>query len=180
MLLEFENVYASSLGRIKSKSDNPTYGHLSGEYMSVTLKNINGKKCTKSVHRLVAAAFYGDNKDLVVNHKNGNKTDNRPENLEYVTQSDNIKHAISTGLSCQSNIIVLSVLTQGNIIKTYDSLKNASIELGIPHPNIVKVCKWERKTAGGYRWMYADDLAASSLLGQNNSISSVKTLNIIK
>lgn len=50
------------------------------------------------VHRLVAAAFIGPTGDLEVNHINGIKTDNRPENLELVTSRENIRHAVATGL----------------------------------------------------------------------------------
>jgi hypothetical protein len=46
-------------------------------------------------HRLVAAAFIGPcPAGLVVNHKNGRKLDNRPENLEYVSTIENVHHAI--------------------------------------------------------------------------------------
>ena len=46
------------------------------------------------IHRLVAAAFLGERPEgMQVNHKNGNKQDNRLENLEYVTASDNALHA---------------------------------------------------------------------------------------
>lgn len=55
-----------------------------------------GKK-TKAVHRLVLETFLGPS-DLEVNHINGNKSDNRLENLEYLTRSENMIHAYKNGL----------------------------------------------------------------------------------
>lgn len=54
---------------------------------------------TNSVHRVVAEAFVdGWFVGAVVNHKNGIKTDNRASNLEWCTHSENINHALATGL----------------------------------------------------------------------------------
>lgn len=59
----------------------------------------NGVEKRCNVHRLVASAFYGQS-DLTVNHINGIKTDNRADNLEYCTMSQNLKHSFRTGLKC--------------------------------------------------------------------------------
>ena len=63
-------------------------------YMRVSLTQEGKHKKSASVHRLVANAFVPnpENKKYV-NHKNGNKEDNRAENLEWVTASENSKHA---------------------------------------------------------------------------------------
>ena len=88
----YEGLYqASNLGRILSLKFAKTrilrlrknnYG-----YFLVTLRNCNKSK-TFSVHRLVLLAFVGKS-DLVVDHINEIKTDNRLCNLEYVTYEEN-------------------------------------------------------------------------------------------
>lgn len=67
-------------------------------YLSVALV-AEGAVFRRYIHRLVAAAFIGPCPDRhEVNHLNGNKTDNRAGNLEYVTRSGNVRHALDTGL----------------------------------------------------------------------------------
>lgn len=68
-------------------------------YLKVSFRE--GGKCRNiTVHRLVAAAFCGGLRyGLQVNHINGDKLDNRAENLEWVTASDNMRHAVKLGLS---------------------------------------------------------------------------------
>ena len=69
-------------------------------YSCVWLRDLNNKeKRYCKVHRLVAEAFLPSlAENLDVNHINGIKTDNRLENLEWSTRSENVKHAWGTGL----------------------------------------------------------------------------------
>lgn len=90
----------SSLGRVRR--DVSVHGSAkAGHIMATTVVSGyhraflcgDGKRRWILVHRLVAAAFIGPRPDgLDVNHKNGIKADNRPENLEYCTRSQNVLH----------------------------------------------------------------------------------------
>ena len=67
-----------------------------GRYLFINLRQ-DGKSYNRKVHRLVMETFAGESK-LTVNHKNGIKTDNRLENLEYVSNKENTRHAWDSGL----------------------------------------------------------------------------------
>lgn len=67
-------------------------------YPTVTLCRDGIRKCY-TVHSLIAAAFLGNRpENCVINHKDGNKKNNTPSNLEYCTQLENRNHARRTGL----------------------------------------------------------------------------------
>lgn len=66
-------------------------------YMTVNLSK-NGKLNTKRVHRLVAEAFLGKS-NLQVDHIDGNKQNNRLDNIEYVTPKENTNRAWKNGLA---------------------------------------------------------------------------------
>lgn len=66
-------------------------------YLVVSFWN-HGRPVLKTVHRLVAQAFLGPRAGMQVNHLNGVRTDNRSINLEWVTGSENMRHAAANGL----------------------------------------------------------------------------------
>lgn len=158
-LPDYEEIFATDTGCIIGKSGYPKYGSNLDGYLSIAIKRKSDEKyCIKLVHRLVALAFIGPDNGLIVNHKNGIKTDNRPENLEYVTFQENVVHAFSIRLikrQCKSVIRICPVT--GKITGYYESTAKAGMENNIGGGNITNVCKGVRNTSGGHRWAYADD-----------------------
>lgn len=71
----------------------------SNGYLRITLKHYGKKQKSHRVHRLVALEFIPNpNKKPQINHKDGNKSNNHIDNLEWVTCKENIKHAWENGL----------------------------------------------------------------------------------
>lgn len=68
-------------------------------YLFVAIKGDDGKRYNKYIHRLVAEVYIPnrDNKPFV-NHKDGNKHNNRIDNLEWCTNSENMIHAVNNGM----------------------------------------------------------------------------------
>lgn len=126
-----------------------------------------GKKQIK-VHRLVAATFIENplNKPQV-NHKDGDKLNNRPENLEWVTNSENQIHANAHGLNESRKIAhrdavckpVIQYSKQMTKIATFESSQEAQRKTGIWQSQITNCClkKPHCKSAGGYIWRFEGD-----------------------
>lgn len=127
-------------------------------YFAVSLQ-IGSLKKTFCVHRLVAEAFIPNPGNLPqVNHKNGNKLDNRTNNLEWVSCSQNVSHSVALGhnRNCgrQRRAVSASPGHGGNPL-AFESVLSASKALGLDAGNIVLCCQGKRKKHGGYVWRYA-------------------------
>lgn len=110
-----------------------------------------GANRVMKVHRLVAIAFHGES-DLHINHKDGNKTNNSPENLEYVTPKQNNEHARRTGLCrwCKGAANGRSKLRESEVIQIRqkrecgETLQSLSDTFGVSVPVVHDIVK--RKT----------------------------------
>jgi len=115
------------------------------------------------IHRLVAIAFVNNTEGLPeVNHADGNKTNNHSNNLEWCFRNYNIQHAVRTGLKVarsggESHTAkkVNQCDSDGNVIKEWACIKEASEALNIGAQSITHVLKGRWAQAYGYKWVYA-------------------------
>lgn len=131
-----------------------------GGYLSIQLyktgKDNKYERKHMLVHRLVAFTYIpNSHKYKVVNHINGIKWDNRVENLEWCTYSENTQHAIDTGLIQLYGRACIQYDQDKNIIAEYPSLLEASETTGIFYDMISKSCRGISKK-GDYIWKYRD------------------------
>jgi HNH endonuclease len=111
-----------------------------------------------SVHRLVMSTFVENalNK-RTVNHKNGNKVDNRLSNLEWATDSENNSHAYATGLKRAARQRPVTQLSMdGEIIASYESCLKAQHATHVCNGNIRHAAMGTYNSAGGFRWEFAN------------------------
>ena len=172
----FNGYQVSNLGQVRSINKTIIYGNgitynKNGRILKVALDHKGylgvrlGRKKTTKVHRLVAETFIPnpENKPQV-NHINGVKTDNRIENLEWVTNSENHLHRYrflghkgsmlgKTGKNCPNSKIVLQI-KDGQIIAEFCSITEAMNITKINDSGISACCRGERNTAGGFFWKY--------------------------
>lgn len=176
----FDGIYqVSNLGRVRSVARTIIYANGSEHYTKGYILKPRISNCGycrvklskgqngfyKSVHRLVAEAFIpnSENKQQV-NHKNGVKTDNRVENLEFCTCSENNLHKFRV-LKRQNpllnrkgklypNIRIIMQIKDDKIIAEYYGAAEASRETGICASGISSACNKKIKHSGGYKWEY--------------------------
>lgn len=115
-------------------------------YLKVTLW-VDGEQTSEKVHRLVALAFLPRLLSQVeVNHKDGNKQNNNVSNLEWLSHSDNMKHAWITGLMQKGSECANAKLDE----KSVEAIKLLFIE-GLSNQEIANLVGVERGTIGKIR-----------------------------
>jgi hypothetical protein len=140
------NIRITSTQKLRSLNNNTGYITCSLFY--------NGKPYTKQVHRLVAQAFlppYDDPDKTVVNHKDYNKTNNHVDNLEWVSISENNKHAHQNTNRKITKIAIIRRDLDGSNPVTYKAVNYARKEFG---SQISTCLSGKAKQAYGYLWEY--------------------------
>ena len=152
----YEGLYkVSNYGEVYSvrKGKNLSAGKSSSGYLTVGLCK-NGKERSFRINRLVAKAFIPNpDSKAQVNHVDGNKLNNRVDNLEWCTPYENVHHSMEVLGNNGKPIVCIETGV------VYRSINEAERETGIRSTGIGKVCKGRRKTSGGLHWKYAEKVA---------------------
>lgn len=161
----YEGLYQiSDDGQVRRfyKDKTKTLKNRDGLYQTVCLSN-HCKKHSVAVHRLVAEHFLERPEGATeVNHKDGNKHNNNVSNLEWVTQKENLKHAVEV---LQKNPwgkparrVRCYDKATGETIKEFPSVSEAARSTGniYARARITTICQYKQGTAYGFGWEYLD------------------------
>lgn len=131
-------------------------------YMVVCLIAKNGKKKTEYVHRLVLLSFVGNPPEgkPQCNHKDEDPHNNRLDNLEWVSASENINYGTRNERMAATNSKKVNYYDEdGNLIAVFDSVKAAAQTLKLSNGYVSMICSGSRKgqALGGKKLAYAAD-----------------------
>lgn len=164
----FEGYYVSNLGNVKGlygRVLKPQLNIVTGYYHVNVRKD--KKPRTSAIHRMVAEAFLPKLEGKPqVNHKDGDKTNNNLANLEWVSASENRKHAydkglikniqersLKAGIGSRNNLGKKVILTHkdGTVLE-FGSIRQAADELNLDRRTLQRVANKEKnfKTIKGY------------------------------
>ena len=140
-----KNYFVTTEGEIYS-GEKKLHCNRKASYKSVRISYVDGKYFDKYIHRLVAEAFIPNPENKpIVNHIDGDKHNNRLENLEWVTYSENSKHASELGLirsGPESQKAILSTEQVHAICRKLVQgyrVKDLVIEFGVSQPVISSI-----------------------------------------
>lgn len=151
-----ETFYVSNFGRVlNKKTGNFLYGYTANNgYQMAHLRMEVQKLC--SIHRLVMIAFdpVENMETLQINHKDGNKTNNHIDNLEWATALENIRHSYSTGLQPNESKKLYQYDLNGNFIKEWINTYTAAKELNFTPSTLLNSAKCGKSKAYNFMWRF--------------------------
>lgn len=159
---DFPDYKVSNWGRVKSYKRDKVNGKLmkltknNSGYLSVNLTDKTGLQFTSYVHRLVSEAFVPNPENKSdVNHIDEDKSNNRVDNLEWMTHKENCNHGTRNERAGKSRGRALrkkvKCVETGEV---YPSVKEATKQTKIG--SIDKACRGVYEKAGGFHWLYVD------------------------
>ncbi len=152
----FEKYLVSRDGKIYSSISNKLLEleYAPTGYVKVRLQN-NGETYIFYVHQLVAKTYIPNpNNYDKINHKDFNKHNNTTDNLEWCTDSMNMIHNAVNKPETSKKVKQINKDTD-EVIKVFDSIKDAAISTGSNNTSIIHCCSGKYNTANGYKWTYA-------------------------
>lgn len=167
MIPGFSSYEASDQGRIRRLRGNILSSSDDGNgYQKLMLYSDDGRRYCKKVHRLVAETFIPKPRgvqDLTVDHITSGelgKLDNSVENLRWMSRSENIKKAYRDGM-CDARIqsqrkFIKSIDLWTNEELYFESIKDASLDIGLDRSSISHVLRGDIPKASHYRFEYVD------------------------
>lgn len=149
------NFYVSNLGRFKKNNGHiPKIPNNDIEYVYISINKIS-----YVIHRIILSTFspHENSDNLYVNHKDGNKKNNKLENLEWSTNSENVQHAYDTGLNKNCKKIIQYDLNMKEI-KRFNSINQAARELNIHNTTIIRCCLNQITNPRKFFFKYEDEI----------------------
>ena len=151
------NYLVSNMGRIRHRIKNNLLRPVDTcGYYKIRLSK-DGIITDWLVHKLVFYSFYSDieEKNYCIDHIDGDKHNNKLDNLRKITISENVVNAYYSQRT-NSNIKPISQFSlNGDFISTFPSSKEAARQLNLDSSSIIKCCKGKLKTTGGFIFHYA-------------------------
>lgn len=178
------NVYVSKTGNvlfrdIDGKITQPKlhkWKTPNGYYIDVNAYTDRFERKSVLVHKLVCLTFNGPPPDNSVrydiNHINGIKSDNRSENLEWVTRSQNVQHAFDLGI-CIGGLRIEAVNVYTKEVKKYNSISSMSREFGIKRNKLRNMLARYRSKPNEAGWIFSVDDSSDKKLNRYQQMSVI-------
>lgn len=165
--LEYKGYTITTEGRVFNRFGRELFGEkpkppqVGYQRITFTIKGVSERWL---MHRLIATLFIPNPNHLpYVNHIDGDKLNNRVENLEWVSAQDNTLHALATGLKVpkstagygqgKSTAVLQVDPKTDQIIQEFPSMKQAAQAVGGDFQLISAVVNGKRKTHKGFKWV---------------------------